>query len=99
MGAKKIITLLFLTSCSYKPVHDSRGLQGKDVSYRYHDDLSTCTELAKQNTPVYEPLKYVYNWTIRPQMLWLPDKWQYSYKEMIDVCMENRGHSIITKRG
>jgi hypothetical protein len=70
--------------------------RGKEVSYRYNDDLSTCKEIAKENTPVYEPLKYAYNWYVRPQLLWLPDKAPYSYKAMVNKCLTNRGHSIIT---
>jgi hypothetical protein len=31
MVFKSFIIILLLTSCSYKPVYDSRGLQGKDV--------------------------------------------------------------------
>ena len=85
-----------ITSCSYKPVVDNRGLDGKKVSYRYNDDLSTCKEIAKENTPIYEPLKYAYNWYVRPQLLWLPDKATYSYKAMVNKCLTNRGHSIIT---
>lgn len=85
-----------LTSCSYQPIVDSRGNKGKEVAYRYTDDLSSCKELAKNNTPIYEPLKYAYNWYVRPQLLWLPDKAEYSYKPMLNECLTNRGHSIIT---
>jgi hypothetical protein len=92
-----ILLILFLGSCTYNPTVDHRGNKGKDVAFRYNDDLYTCRALAKENVPIYEPAKYVYNWTIRPQLLWLPDKWEYSYKKMVDNCMTNRGHSIITK--
>lgn len=93
---KKLLVMLMITSCSYKPIVDNRGLKGKEVSFRYNDDLSTCKEIAKENTPVYEPLKYAYNWYVRPQLLWLPDKAPYSYKAMVNKCLTNRGHSIIT---
>ena len=93
---KKLLVMLMITSCSYKPIVDNRGLNGKEVSYRYNDDLSTCKEIAKENTPVYEPLKYAYNWYVRPQLLWLPDKAPYSYKAMVNKCLTNRGHSVIT---
>ena len=93
---KKLLVMLMITSCSYKPIVDNRGLNGKEGSYRYNDDLSTCKEIAKENTPVYEPLKYAYNWYVRPQLLWLPDKAPYSYKAMVNKCLTNRGHSIIT---
>ena len=93
---KLLVIMLIVTSCSYRPVVDNRGLDGKEVRYRYNDDLSTWKEIAKENTPVYEPLKYAYNWYIRPQLLWLPDKAPYSYKAMVNKCLTNRGHSIIT---
>ena len=93
---KKLLVMLMITSCSYKPIVDNRGLKGKEVSFRYNDDLSTCKEIAKENTPVYEPLKYAYNWYVRPQLLWLPDKAPYTYKAMVNKCLTNRGHSIIT---
>ena len=93
---KLLVIMLIVTSCSYRPVVDNRGLDGKEVSYRYTDDLSTCKEIAKENTPVYEPLKYAYNWYVRPQLLWFPDKAEYSYKAMVNKCLTNRGHSIIT---
>ena len=92
---KKLLVMLMITSCSYKPIVDNYN-KGKDVSYRLNDDLLICKEIAKENTPVYEPLKYAYNWYVRPQLLWLPDKATYSYKAMVNKCLTNRGHSIIT---
>lgn len=91
-----LITLL-ITSCSYKPIYDSRGNKGKEVSMRYHDDLETCKAIAKENTSdVIETSKVVYNWYIRPSLLWLPDKAELSYKPMVNTCMTNRGHSILS---
>ena len=96
---KKIILIaasLLITQCAYKPVVDHRGSKGKEVAYRYNDDLETCTSLAKKNTNDFvEGAKITYNLFIRPQLLWLPDKWEYSYKPILKTCMEKRGHSII----
>ena len=96
---KILIALIFLTtSCTYTPIVDSRGNKGKEVSYRYTDDLQTCRAIADENTSdVMEASKVVYNWYVRPSLLWLPDKWEYSYKKMVNTCMTNRGHSILSE--
>ena len=93
-----LITLL-ISSCGYNPVIDTEGKSGsfdKSRADQITNDLQHCKTLAKENTPVYEPLKYAYNWYVRPQLLWLPDKAPYSYKAMVNKCLTNRGHSIIT---
>ena len=43
-----IISSLLLANCAYVPVADHRGSKGKEVAYRYNDDLETCTSLAKK---------------------------------------------------
>ena len=92
-----IILMTLLSNCTtYKPIADHRGSKGKEVAYRYNDDLQTCKAIAKENTnPLFEVVKASYNWVIRPQLLWLPDKMEYDYKPMVKTCMSNRGHSII----
>ncbi len=88
---------MILSSCTYKPVVDHRGNSGKEVAYRYNDDLQTCRAIAKENTnELYESMKKGYNWYIRPQLLWLPDKLEYSYKPMVNKCLQERGHSILS---
>lgn len=90
-----LITLL-ITQCAYKPVVDHRGNNGKEVAYRYNDDLQTCKSIAKENTnSLIEFTKMSYNWYIRPQLLWLPDKAEYSYKTMVQECLQQRGHSVL----
>lgn len=92
-----LLAILLVTSCSYKPITDSRGNKGKEVAYRYSDDLQTCQAIADENTSdVYEGFKVAYNWYVRPSLLWLPDKMEYSYKKMVNKCMTNRGHSILS---
>jgi len=92
-----IILMTLLSNCTtYKPIADHRGSKGKEVAYRYNDDLQTCKAIAKENTnPLFEVVKAGYNWFVRPQLLWLPDKMEYDYKPMVKTCMSNRGHSII----
>ena len=89
--------MILLANCtSYNPVVDHRGNKGKDVAYRYNDDLQTCKAIAKENTNTFiEVVKAGYNWVIRPQLLWLPDKMEYDYKPMVMSCLQMRGHSII----
>jgi len=66
------------------------------VAVRYDDDLQTCKSIAKENTnSIIESVKVGYNWYVRPQLLWLPDKMEYSYKPMVDKCMTLRGHAIL----
>lgn len=91
-----MILIIVLTGCSYKPVVDSRGLNGKDVAHRYTDDLETCKSIAKENTNDFvEAYKAVYNYYIRPATLWLPDKMEFKYKALIKKCLTNRGHSVL----
>jgi hypothetical protein len=90
------ILMLLQISCTYKPIHDSRGNNGKEVAVRYDDDLQTCKSIAEENTnSIIESVKVGYNWYVRPQLLWLPDKMEYSYKPMVDKCMTLRGHAIL----
>ena len=92
-----ILLILFLNSCTYTPIVDSRGNKGKEVAYRYSDDLETCRSIADENTnDIIEGIKISYNWYVRPSLLWLPDKWEYDYKRMVNTCMTNRGHSILS---
>jgi hypothetical protein len=96
---KLYLIMLLITSCGYNPVIDTAGKSGSFDESRADqitNDLQHCKTLAKENTPVYEPLKYAYNWYVRPQLLWFPDKAEYSYKAMVNKCLTNRGHSIIT---
>lgn len=98
MGKIVILLILFLNSCTYTPIVDSRGNEGKEVAYRFSDDLQTCRSIADENTSdVWEASKAFYNWYVRPQLLWLPDKADYKYKQMVNTCMTNRGHSVLSE--
>ena len=93
---KLFLVILLTTSCVYNPVVDHRGNNGQEVAYRYNDDLYTCKAIAKENTnTVIEFAKGTYNWYIRPQLLWLPDKAEYNYKPLLKECLHQRGHSIL----
>tara|TARA_R110000803_G_scaffold125005_1_gene192701 strand:- start:2783 stop:3079 length:297 start_codon:yes stop_codon:yes gene_type:complete len=96
---KKLVAILIMCStisCTYKPIVDHRGNKGEEVAYRYNDDLQTCKAIGKDNTnSIIESVKVGYNWYIRPQLLWLPDKMEYSYKGIVNKCLIQRGHSIL----
>ncbi len=93
---KIFILLLVLTGCSYKPIIDSRGNNGKNVAHRLSDDMQTCKAIAKDHTNNFvEAYKAVYNYYIRPATLWLPDKMEFKYKSLVKKCLTNRGHSVL----
>lgn len=93
-----ILMFMALASCShYEPLVDSRGkssanLQG-DMN-RYHDDLSTCREIADNNTNEFiNGSKVVYN-KMRWRVLWLSPA-LYTKTDIINKCMEGRGYSVL----
>lgn len=91
-----ILLIILLTSCSSKIVHDPRGNRGEEVAQRYLDDKYSCEQLAKENTNgVVEGYKVVHNWYIRPSFLFLIDKMEYSYNNLVKECLRGRGHSIL----
>ena len=100
---KKIILIfivLILSACSnsYKPLVDSRGKSSANLDSsmnRYHDDLSTCREIAKDNTNGFiNGSKAAYN-TMRWRILWLSPKLK-TKNDMINKCMEGRGYSVLS---
>lgn len=94
-----IFILLFLTSCSYNPVIDSRGKSSANINgtaERLHDDLYTCKDIADDNTnALVNGSKVVYN-SLRWRVLWLSPKLP-TKKNLIDNCLEGRGHNVLTK--
>ena len=90
------IVATFLQSCAYNPIVDHRGLNGKDVAYRYNDDLETCRAIALKNSNFLDKTNaVVFNYYIRPSLLWLPDKKKDLEKTLIKTCLTNRGHSVL----
>jgi len=96
---KLILLMLFVTSCAYKPVIDTAGKSGtfaEDKAKEISNDLHHCKTLAKDNTNnLIEGGKYVWNYYIRPSVLWLAPKVEYSYPQMYRTCVQNRGHSVL----
>jgi hypothetical protein len=94
---KLLVSMLLIVSCTYTPINDSKGNRGSEVAMNFSDDLQTCRAIADENTSdALEATKVVYNWYVRPSLLFFPDKWEYDYKRMVNKCMTNRGHSILS---
>ena len=89
--------MVLLTSCSVKPIIDSRGGSGNipHNAERQHDDMYTCKAIAEDNTnPVWETGKKVYNIT-RIRFLNLTPKAPDNYKQIMEKCLEGRGHQVL----
>jgi len=97
---KLFLIMLLITSCAYNPIIDTAGKSGSFDESRADqitNDLQHCKTLAKENTnDVLEGFKVVHNWYIRPSLLFLPDKMDYTYKPMVNKCMTLRGHAVLT---
>ena len=90
------IFAILLQGCAYSPIVDHRGLNGKDVAFRYNDDLETCRSIALKNSNfINKANTTVFNYYIRPSLLWLPDKKKDLEKTLIKTCLTNRGHSVL----
>ena len=91
--------ILLLNACAYNPVIDTAGRSGtynEDKAKEITNDIQHCKMLAKEHTNKgVEGSKAVYNYYIRPGLLWLPDKIPFKYKKMVKECLKNRGHSVI----
>ena len=79
---KWLCLILFVQACAFKPVVDTAGRSGtfnKSKAVELTNDLQHCKTLAKENTnEIVEGSKYVWNYYIRPSVLWLAPKMDYS---------------------
>ena len=92
-----LMLMALLTSCSVKPIIDSRGGSGNipHNAERQHDDMYTCKAIAEDNTnPVWEVSKKVYNVT-RIRFLNLTPKAPDNYKIIMEKCLEGRWHQVL----
>ena len=94
-----MLSLSLLQACSYKPIIDSNGRSGtfnNSTAENITNDIILCKELAKENTnQLVESYKVVHNWYLRPSVLWLMPKAEYTNKKLVKNCLTNRGHSVI----
>jgi len=94
------IFVCLLQACSYRPIIDTAGRssasfnesQAKEIT----NDIMICQNLAKENTnSLVESYKVVHNWYLRPSVLWLMPKAEYTNKKLVKNCLTNRGHSVL----
>ena len=94
------IFVCLLQGCAYKPIIDTAGRssasfnesQAKEIT----NDIMICQNLAKENTnSLVESYKVVHNWYLRPSVLWLMPKAEYTNKKLVKNCLTNRGHSVL----
>ena len=97
IGFIVVTVFLFLNGCSHNPIVDSRGKSSANIDgdmNRYHDDLYSCTDIAKTNTNEFiNGTKEVYN-KLRWRVLWLSPKLT-TQKDMINRCLEGRGYVVL----
>jgi hypothetical protein len=98
MRSLLLITLV-LTGCAYHPVIDTAGRSGtfpEATAVEMTNDIQHCKQIGEDNTYVaVEGTKVVYNYYVRPALLWLPGKADFTYKKIVKKCLENRGHSVL----
>ena len=91
--------VMFITSCSVKPIIDSRGKSSANIQgdmNRYHDDYYTCESLVNDNTnKVMDTGKTIYN-GLRWRILWLSPKLE-TRQDLINNCLEGRGYNVLNK--
>jgi len=96
---KWLCLILFVQACAYKPVVDTSGRSGtfnKSTAVELTNDLQHCKTLAEDNTnEIVESSKYVWNYYVRPSVLWLAPKMDYDYPKIYKKCLNNRGHSVL----
>lgn len=96
---KWLCLIIFVQGCAFKPVVDTAGRSGtfnESKAVELTNDLQHCKTLAKENTnEIVEGSKYVWNYYIRPGVLWLAPKMDYSYPKIYKKCLNNRGHSVL----
>ena len=88
-----------LNACAYKPIIDTAGRSGtfnNSTAENLTSDIIICEELAKKNTnQLVESYKVVHNWYLRPGVLWLMPKAEYTNNKLVRNCLIGRGHNVI----
>ena len=93
------LCILLLQNCAYKPIIDTAGRSGtfnNSTAENITNDIILCEELAKQHTnQLVESYKVVHNWYLRPSVLWLMPKAEYTNNKLVRNCLEGRGHNVL----
>jgi len=94
-----MLSVSLLQACSYRPIIDSNGRSGtfnNSTAENITNDILLCEELAKKNTnDLVESYKVVHNWYLRPGVLWLMPKAEYTNNKLVRNCLKGRGHNVI----
>ena len=94
-----MLSMTLLQACSYRPIIDSSGRSGtfkNSTAENITNDIILCQELAKKNTnQLVESYKVVHNWYLRPSVLWLMPKAEYTNNKLVRNCLKGRGHNVI----
>jgi hypothetical protein len=94
-----MLSMTLLQACSYKPIIDTAGRSGtfkNSTAENITNDIILCKELAKKNTnQLVESYKVVHNWYLRPSVLWLMPKAEYTNNKLVRNCLKGRGHNVI----
>ena len=94
-----MLSMTLLQACAYRPIIDSSGRSGtfkNSTAENITNDIILCQELAKKNTnQLVESYKVVHNWYLRPSVLWLMPKAEYTNNKLVRNCLKGRGHNVI----
>ena len=94
-----MLSMTLLQACTYRPIIDSNGRSGtfnNSTAENITNDIILCEELAKQHTnQLVESYKVVHNWYLRPGVLWLMPKAEYTNQKLVRNCLTKRGHSVL----
>jgi len=94
-----MLSMTLLQACTYRPIIDSNGRSGtfnNSTAENITNDIILCEELAKQHTnQLVESYKVVHNWYLRPSVLWLMPKAEYTNQKLVRNCLTKRGHSVL----
>ena len=94
-----MLSMTLLQACTYRPIIDSNGRSGtfnNSTAENITNDIILCEELAKQHTnQLVESYKVVHNWYLRPGVLWLMPKAEYTNNKLVRNCLIGRGHNVI----
>ena len=94
-----MLSMTLLQACTYRPIIDSNGRSGtfnNSTAENITNDIILCQELAKQHTnQLVESYKVVHNWYLRPSVLWLMPKAEYTNQKLVRNCLTKRGHSVL----
>ena len=83
-----VLSLLFVSACSYKPVIDTGGRSGtfsEDRARKITDDTNQCHLKVIKHVNFAENIRH-WAWS---------EESETKYKKMMKTCMTKRGHSVL----